>query len=52
MNGSFGNNTNRYNAKVSTFARPWVAGPMVGTVATPPAACCGKPVMSCSCSKQ
>ena len=47
MNGSFGINTNRYNARVSDY-RGYHYGPIAGTVATPPCACCGKPVMSCS----
>ena len=43
--------TYNYNARVSAFARV-NNGPIDGTVATAPAACCGKPVRACACSKR
>jgi hypothetical protein len=43
--------TYNYNARVSNY-RGYNYGPIAGTVATPPTACCGKPVRSCDCSKR
>lgn len=46
--GSFGANTYYYSARV----RDGRYGPIASTIATPPTACCGKPVRSCDCSKR